>query len=256
MQSFLKTLTAAKCCESQNFNIQFMSEALERVRNVRELALFPLPVVLFPGVPMPFHIFEPRYQRMLADVRLRDNLFGLSYFDPSASQSDAPPVGHLGCVAEITESQTLPDGRSNIMTLGLVRYRIEAYVDRGDPYLVGEASFFEDEPEDEIFLAARAKEVSGLFARIALAVRTLNDERASLPELPDTDPERLSFLIAAAMEVDADIKLEMLEMRSTSERLQRLGDLLRRAVTDYEARAQMHTVAKGNGHSSKKINLE
>ncbi|HYG78959.1 MAG TPA: LON peptidase substrate-binding domain-containing protein, partial [Pyrinomonadaceae bacterium] len=58
-----------------------MSEASDKVRGVRELPLFPLPVVLFPGVPLPLHIFEPRYQRMLSDVRAGDQLFGLSYFD-------------------------------------------------------------------------------------------------------------------------------------------------------------------------------
>ncbi len=233
-----------------------MSEALDKVRGVRELPLFPLPVVLFPGVPMPFHIFEPRYLQMLADIASRDNLFGLSYFDPNASERSAPPVGHTGCVAEITESERLPDERSNIMTLGLVRYRVEGYVERGDPYLVGEVSFFEDEAEDEDVLASRAKEVSEMFMRIAQAIRTLNDERASLPQLPDTDPERLSFLIAAAMEVDPELKLELLEMRSTSTRLERLNDLLQRAVKDYEERARMHHVAKGNGHGGKKINFE
>ncbi len=233
-----------------------MSEALDKVRGVRELPLFPLPVVLFPGVPMPFHIFEPRYRQMLADIHLSGNLFGLSYFDGSASERSAPPVGHTGCVAEITESERLPDGRSNIMTLGLVRYRVEAYIERGDPYLVGEVSFFEDEAEDANLLASRAKEASQIFMRIAQAIRTLNDERAGLPQLPDTDPERLSFLIAAAMEVDAELKLELLEMRSTSARLERLHDLLRRAVKDYEERARMHHLARGNGHGGKKINFE
>ncbi len=233
-----------------------MSDALDKVRGVRELPLFPLPVVLFPGVPMPFHVFEPRYRQLLADVSARDNLFGLSYFDPNTSERTAPPVGHLGCVAEISETESLPDGRANIMTFGLVRYRVEAYVDSNDPYLVGEVSFFEDEREDAALLAERAQEVSGLFVRIARAVRTLNDERASLPEIPDTDPEKLSFLIAAAIETDAESKLELLEMRSTSARLERLGDLLRRAVKDYEERARMYHLAKGNGHSGKKVNLE
>ncbi|MCA1558515.1 MAG: LON peptidase substrate-binding domain-containing protein, partial [Acidobacteria bacterium] len=82
-----------------------MSDSLDRVRGVQELPLFPLPVVLFPGVPMPLHIFEPRYRRMLEDIRAGDQLFGLSYFDVSESESTVPPVGHLGCVAEVTEVQ-------------------------------------------------------------------------------------------------------------------------------------------------------
>lgn len=233
-----------------------MSDSLDRVRGVRELPLFPLPVVLFPGVPMPLHIFEPRYRRMLEDIQLRDSLFGLSYFDISASESSVPPVGHIGCVAEVTEVQPMPDGRSNILTVGLIRYSVEAYVEHGDPYLVGEVSLFEDEDEDNESLARGAHEVSTLFQRIALAVRIINDERASLPEIPDVDPEQLSFLVAAAIEIDTDVKLELLEMRSTSERLKRLRDLLARALPNYEERARMHRIAKSNGHAGKKVDLE
>jgi ATP-dependent Lon protease len=233
-----------------------MSEASDKVRGVRELPLFPLPVVLFPGVPLPLHIFEPRYQRLLADVRAGDQLFGLSYFDATEAAADVPPVGHVGCVAEVTEVQPLPDDRANILTVGLIRYRVESYVDHGDPYLVGRVRFFEDEDEDSSFLAERADEVSKLFLRIARAVRIINDERASLPELPPTEPERLSFLVAAAMELETEVKLELLELRSTSERLKRLRDLLARAVPGYEERARIHDIAKGNGHGGKKIDLE
>src|ERR1700674_1250720 len=112
-----------------------MSEALDKVRGVRELPLFPLAVVLFPGMPMPLHIFEPRYRKMLADIRASDNLFGLSYFDADSSGKEIPPAGHIGCVAEVSETQALPDGRSNVLAVGVVRYQVEAYVERGDPYL-------------------------------------------------------------------------------------------------------------------------
>jgi len=233
-----------------------MSEALDRVRGVSELPLFPLPLVLFPGVPLPLHIFEPRYRQMLSDIRVHDNLFGLSYYDASASEAEIPLAGHIGCAAEVTEIQPLPDGRSNILTIGLIRYRVEAYVDRGDPYLVGQVSFFEDEAEDEEALARRGREVANLFMRIARAVRIINDERAVLPDLSDTDPEHLSFLVAAAMEMDTEVKQEMLELRSTSERLRRLRDMLARAVTGYEERARMHEIAKHNGHSGKKLEIE
>ncbi|MGA9994701.1 MAG: LON peptidase substrate-binding domain-containing protein [Pyrinomonadaceae bacterium] len=232
-----------------------MSDAMDRVRGVRELPLFPLGVVLFPGVPLPLHIFEQRYRQMLLDVRVRDNLFGLSYFDSGATDREFPPVGHVGCVAEVTEVQPMPDGRSNILTVGLIRYEVESYVERGDPYLMGRVTFFEDEAEDNELLAQRAHEVLDLFVRIARAVREINDERATLPELPDTDPERLSFLVAAAIEIDMDLKQELLELRQTSERLRRLRELLARAVSSYEERARIHNIAKGNGHGGKKIDL-
>lgn len=233
-----------------------MSQELNRVREVRELPLFPLPIVLFPGVPLPLHIFEPRYRQMLHDVRSGNNFFGLSYFDADSSDETRPATGHIGCVAEVSEAQALPDGRSNILTMGLIRYRVESYVERGDPYLVARITFFEDEAEDELSLQEGSREVAETFTRIARAVRMINDERQNLPDISDTDPQRLSFLVAAAMEVDAEVKQELLELRLTSERLRRLRDMLARVVGGYEERARVHELAKGNGHSGHKIDLE
>ena len=85
---------------------------------------------------------------------------------------------------------------------------------------------------------------------------TSDDERANLPDIADTEPERLSFLVAAAMEVEPEVKQELLELRSTSERLRRLRDILARAVSGYEERARVHELAKGNGHGGKKIEME
>jgi len=233
-----------------------MSEALDKVRGVRELPIFPLPTVLFPGMPMPLHIFEERYRKMLADIRASDNLFGLSYFDPSASSNEMPPAGHIGCVAEVAESQALPDGRSNILAVGVIRYAVERYVDRGDSYLVGRPDYFEDDTEDQTSLHFNSRDVATMFMRVANSIRVINDERGNLPDISDTDPQRLSFLVAAAMEIEAETKQELLELRSTSSRLDRLRDLLARVVSGYEERARLHSLAKGNGHGGKKIEVE
>lgn len=232
-----------------------MSEARDKVIGVSELPLFPLPMVLFPGVPLPLHIFEPRYRQMLDDIRATNNLFGLSYVEDS-SENEVPPVGHVGCVAEVTETQTMPDGRSNILTVGVIRYRIEEYVERGDQYLVARVSFFEDEPEDNEALSGSAQEVAGLFTRIARSVRKINDERANLPDISDTEPQRLSFLVAAAVELDMNAKQSLLELRSTGARLDRLREVLSLVVDNYEERARIHDLAKGNGHGGKKFEME
>lgn len=193
---------------------------------------------------------------MLKDIQVTNNLFGVSYFDSTASELDVPAIGSIGCVAEVTETQTFPDGRSNILSVGVVRYRIESYVDRGDPYLVARVDYFEDDEEESDQLSDAASEVAEMFTRIARAVRTINDERPNLPDISNTDPERLSFLVAAALEVDVDVKQSLLEMRSTYGRLQSLQDMLVQSVGGYEERARVHELAKGNGHSGKKIEIE
>jgi Lon protease-like protein len=121
---------------------------------------------------------------------------------------------------------------------------------------VARVSYFEDEADDSEAVGESSREVAETFTRIARAVRTINDERANLPNISDTEPQRLSFLVAAAMEVNPEVKQELLELRITSERLRRLRDILARAVSGYEERARVHELAKGNGHSGRKIEME
>jgi Lon protease-like protein len=61
------------------------------------LPLFPLGVVLFPGVLLPLHIFEPRYRRLIEDIVAGDRRFGLLL--PGIGR-EAPPAGAVGTVAE------------------------------------------------------------------------------------------------------------------------------------------------------------
>ena len=233
-----------------------MSELLEKLRGVKFLPLFPLPTVLMPYELMPLHIFEPRYRQMLKDIQAAgNNLFGLSYFDQQNPDFTAPRPGSIGCVAEVRNVETLADGRSNILTIGLMRYRLEGYAETGEPYFVGEISFFEDEAENESDLAALADEVFALFMRIANAAHELSGERGRFPDISQAPPEQLSFLVAAAFNLDARVKYEFLEIRSTAERLEKLRDMLVGMVPDIEQRADIHKIAKSNGHSKKKINF-
>jgi len=239
-----------------DFDKQLMSEARDIVSGVNELPLFPLSVVLFPGLPLPLHIFEPRYRQMLTDIQAGNSLFGLSYFDPTTSDGECPVIGSVGCVAKLSDAQLLPDGRSNILVYGVIRYRIEAYVERGDPYFVARVSYFEDEDEDQQALTTISQTVAEKFGRIARAVKTINNERTALPNIAGTEPERLSYMVALAMDVDAEAKQELLELPSTTERLRQLHEILNRALPGYEERARVHELAKGNGHSGRKIELE
>jgi Lon protease-like protein len=233
-----------------------MPDTLERVKDIRHLPVFPLPLVLLPNEFLPLHIFEPRYRQMLQDVQSGHNFFGVAFFDSDNPLKEKPEIGTVGCAAEVREAQELPDGRSNILTVGVARYRLMGYVDAGDPYLVGDVEFFEDEAEDEGILTPLGDEVHGLFERIAQAAFNLSGSRGTLPDIPKTDPEPMSFLITAAFNLDNDLKYEMLEIRSTVLRLEKLREVLLRAVGKLEANAEIQKVARTNGHSTKKIDLD
>ncbi|MBK8465078.1 MAG: LON peptidase substrate-binding domain-containing protein [Chloracidobacterium sp.] len=232
-----------------------MSDALNKVAGIHHLPIFPLPLVLLPNELLPLHIFEDRYQKMLTDIETEGKLFGVTLFEPQDSFDERPAMGSVGCVAEIRESETLPDGRSNILTFGLIRYRLIDYVDAGEPYLIAEVEFFEDEKEDPKELDPLSDQVFGLFERMAKAAFKMSGNRGQLPDIQRADPEALSFLVTAAFNFDSEKKYQMLEMTSTIERLKKLKEVLDKAVFRIEESADIQTVSRTNGHSKKKIPL-
>ena len=232
-----------------------MSDATEKVLGIKHLPLFPLSLVLLPNEFLPLHIFEPRYRQMLKDVALGKNMFGVTMFTPPESFIEKPEIGTVGCAAEVREVQELPDGRSNVMTIGVIRYRLIDYVDAGEPYLVGDVEFFEDEPEDETVLKPLAEEVYVLFERIARAAHKLSGQRNEFPEIPHIGAEQFSFLVTAAFNLENELKYPLLETRSTIERLEKLREILLGTVEKMEESAEIHKVSQTNGHSKKKIEI-
>ncbi|MGH7567421.1 MAG: LON peptidase substrate-binding domain-containing protein, partial [Gemmatimonadales bacterium] len=215
----------------------------------RELPIFPLPLVLFPGATQPLHIFEPRYRRLLADCLESDKRFGIAYVPPpatDASESSGPPPpppvlalaiapapGAVGCVARIHSAQSLPDGRSNILTVGERRFVLLEWLPADRPYGMGRIEEFDDEPVDLVEAGALAGDVRAGFARLAAALAVLTDRGAEETELP-TDPQRLSFQVAAALELEPALKRDLLALRDTRTRLRRLGALLGPLAADAE----------------------
>src|SRR2546422_11338209 len=96
----------------------------------RELPIFPLPIVLFPGAPQPLHIFEPRYRQLLQDCLAADRRFGITYVepDPTPRADPSPRTGDLGCVALIPSHQPLPDRRANLLTDGERRLGLRGWI--------------------------------------------------------------------------------------------------------------------------------
>ena len=232
-----------------------MSEVLDRLRGIHQIPLFPLPLVMLPNELLPLHIFEDRYRKMLKDVEAGNHLFGITFFEPSEAILEKPATGTVGCVADVREVETLPDGRSNILVLGLARYRLSDYVNAGEPYLVGDVEFFEDEPDASTEIDPLADEVFELFGRMAKAAFKMSGNRGSLPEIKRADPEALSFLITAAFNFENDKKYRLLEMTSTGDRLQRLRKILIKTVVQMEETADIQTASRSNGHADKKIDL-
>ena len=214
----------------------------------RELPIFPLPIVLFPGAPQSLHIFEPRYRRLLSDCLAADRRFGIAYVaaERAPSADPAPDPGAVGCVALIHSTRRLPDGRSNIVTVGERRFVLLEWLDADRPYWVARVAEFDDERTEPNEAATLAAAVRQRFARLARALGALAGSDEEAIELSE-DPERLSFQVAAALELEPDAQRALQALRSTTTRLRQLGALLEPLAADARRRAAVRQRAKRNG---------
>jgi Lon protease-like protein len=204
----------------------------------RELPIFPLPLVLFPGATQPLHVFEPRYRTLLTDCLNGDRCFGIAYAAPDKPAEPAP--GDIGCIAHILTTQALPDGRSDILTTGEQRFVLLEWLPTDRPYRMARVEQFADEPGEPSESEELAMDVRSDFLRVLAALEH------EPPELP-VDPEALSFRVAAALELEAPAKLALLAIRSTTVRLRRLAALLQSLAADAERRAAIRHHARSNG---------
>jgi len=186
---------------------------------VRELPLFPLPLVLFPGRPLPLHIFEFRYRIMMNTILESDRRFGVLMWDPSGDR-----VAAVGCCAEIVHYQRLPDDRMKMLTLGQQRFRVLDMV-REKPYLVGLVEWIEDQPTDRD-LRGTAKDVEELLKDVVRLSGKLMEQEIDLPEDIPSLPRELSFWVASNLYGVAAEQQALLEMDDTATRLEREMEIL------------------------------
>jgi Lon protease-like protein len=171
--------------------------------------LFPLGVVLFPGMVLPLHIFEPRYREMVRTCLDENRLFGLLL----AQEGEDPCAeGSVGTLAAIQDVQTLPDGRMNIVTVGVTRFRLLELV-AGEAFLQGRV-----QPLDELASQDGDQGVQEAFVRYLRSLAEMTDTAFVEPELSQ-DPGHLSFHVAATLPLDLPIKQDLLE-RETPDRLE------------------------------------
>jgi uncharacterized protein len=123
------------------------------------LSIFPLPgALLFPGMHLPLHIFEPRYKALVSDAMARDRRIAM--IQPRRPEqggiSEKSPLFQVGCVGHIAQFEALDDGRYNLMLEGKSRFRLIRELDVTTPFRQIEAELI-DEPEDNSFgIADRA----------------------------------------------------------------------------------------------------
>ena len=196
------------------------------------IPLFPLDVVLFPGTPLPLHIFEPRYKEMIGECLAQHRTFGVVRVVEQG-------LAEVGCTAEIiTVVKEYPDGRLDLVTEGRQRFEVMR-VNQERSFLQAEVLMIDDEPGTPPQAdSARAVQLRSELLAIAGAKQ----------DLSAADPSLLSFYLAGSLPLDLDFKQKLLALRSEPERISLLISYLETIIPNLRRAATAREKAGGNGH--------
>ena len=206
------------------------------------IPLFPLDLVLLPGVPQALHIFEPRYKEMIAECLEHKKPFGIV-------RAADEGVAAIGCTAEIVSvTKKYDDGRMDIVARGVRRFEV-VEVNQDRPFLQAEITMVEDEPSEPardlvdrtVRLHKEIARLAGAEPSAAEAARAATEGKTATAEpkpLAGEHPPGLSFLLAGSLPLDLDFKQNLLSTLSEAERLERLAEYLQAILPGLRRAAQ------------------
>ena len=188
------------------------------------IPLFPLPnVVFFPRMPLPLHIFEPRYRAMVRTAARGARLIGMVLLRGDWQQDyyGRPPVFAVGTVGEMVRVEELPDGRFNIVLRGVREYEIVRELDRAE---YREATVAWRDPSGEA-VPPRARETIAALVGRYLAQRGRQVGKQELLR-GSVDDETFVNFFAQHLDLPWLDKQALLEAPTLAERARRLADVL------------------------------
>ena len=194
-----------------------------------KLPLFPLNTVLFPGMMLPLHIFEPRYRKMI-NLCLEDSApFGVVLIQSGPEVGGRAEPHRVGTYASIARAERLPGGRLNIEAIGQERFHILALHD-DEEYLTGTVELY---PllEREAALAQRSAQALRVWLDRYLALLGKAAETAfDLKDLPQ-DPMAIAYLAAMVAQIPTAEKQTLLATSTAHELLERERAIYRRELS-------------------------
>ena len=185
------------------------------------IPLFPLPdVVLFPHMPLPLHVFEPRYRKMTTDAMASHKIIGMTLLKPGWEQDyyGRPPVYPVGCAGLVEECRRLEDGRFNIRLKGVSRFRIVSE-QGGEPYRLATVESLTDEVGDATALESGRRKVLAAIGRAA-------DGPSFLVIQPELPPELFVNAVCQALSLSPVEKQSLLDCDTVGRRCARLLEIL------------------------------
>ena len=206
-----------------------------------EIPLFPLNLVLFPGMPLPLHIFEERYKAMIGDCMRYNTPFGISLIRSGQEVGSPADPQRIGTTTRVLRSQMLEEGRLNIMTKGERRFEV-IEVTQQEPHVAALVRLL-DEPVGEGFPGV-SSEITEEFTKLMRSLISLSGGYTSQVDVPE-NPVELSYTIAANLEAPIPVRQELLEAPTAADRLTRLVPLLKRRNHALQEELQRQNPFKG-----------
>lgn len=204
------------------------------------LPLFPLGTVLMPGTPLPLHVFEPRYRQLTIDL-VTGSVPGKEFGVIAVREGWTPDrdgirgLHRVGCTAELRDVRKLSDGRFDIVTRGIRRFRLLALDSESHPYLMGTVEWLPDARDD----ADDADDTGGHLGGLVKAARAAHRRYCATAwqsdewREPATDiaPDNLAHLLAADCLLPMRDRQLLLEQTRPAHRLRMVHALLCRETT-------------------------
>lgn len=186
----------------------------------RRISLFPLAgAIVFPGMQLPLHIFEPRYRALIGDALARDRMIGM--VQPK-DDKDVPALYNIGCLARIGDVEALEDGRYNIVLEGLRRFSVRRELDVTTAFRQVEGELWEEDEQDQILSIGERASLEMESRRFADAQGYAVDWTA----VSKLDDYALVNVIAQIAPFDSAAKQALLEARGLSTRAELIVQLL------------------------------
>ena len=193
-----------------------------------EMPLFPLGLVLFPGMMLPLHIFEPRYREMINRCINEELPFGVVLIK-EGKEVGQPAIPHpIGTAARITRVDRKPDGRMDIVTVGTRRFHIEQ-LKHDKSYLTADVTHYPVLNGDTRLATEQAQRVRPKILRYVDLLTQATGVQLQLDQLPE-DPTSLAFLTAIALQVKPEDKQKILSLTGVPEILDMGNYLLGREL--------------------------
>ncbi len=188
---------------------------------IMDLPLFPLNVVLFPGQTLPLRVFEPRYRIMIQRCIEQSQPFGVVLVDEDDNNSPHT----IGTAARITQVERLPDGRMNILTVGVERFILQNVYEGEDKYLIGNAVFYPFTEETQTS-AELAHSVMTRLRKYLTLLSNLSDVKLKFDQFPG-DSTALAIFAAIALQLPLPQKQLLLATESVSDLLHEEAEMLK-----------------------------